>query len=92
MFEGAERLSAAVTAQQPRLPVYYCAERVPVPGGWDDHRCGYLVFSESYAAEAQEARRRGWTVRALPGGYLHQIVDPAAVAAVVSDLAAIAEP
>jgi hypothetical protein len=92
MFEGAERLRAAVTAEQPRLPIGYYTERVPVPGGWDDHRCGYLVFSDPYAAEAQEARRRGWTVRALPGGHLHQIVDPAAVAAAISDLAGIAEP
>jgi hypothetical protein len=92
MFAGAERLRAAVTAEQPRLPVDYYTEQVPVPGGWDDHRCGYLMFSEPYAADAQEARRRGWPVRELPGGHLHQIVDPAAVAAAVSDLAGIAEP
>jgi hypothetical protein len=62
MFAGAERLRAAVTAEQPRLPVDYYTERVPVPGGWDDHRCGYLVFSEPYAgrgAGGAQARLAG---------------------------------
>jgi transposase len=31
MFKGAERLRATVTDEQPRLPIGYYAERVPVP-------------------------------------------------------------
>jgi hypothetical protein len=50
---------ATVPAEQPRLPIDYYAERVPVPGAWDDHRCGYPVFSDPYTAEAQEARLDG---------------------------------
>jgi hypothetical protein len=87
MFGGDERLRAAVTAEQPRLPFSYYAEHVPAPEGWDDHRCGYLVFGESYGGEADEARRRGWAVRELPGEHLHQIIDPAGVAAALCNLA-----
>jgi hypothetical protein len=84
------RLRAAITDEQPRLPLSYFTEQVPVPDGWDDHRCGYLMYGEGYADEADEARRRGWAVRALPGEHLHQVVDPAGVAAALCDLAGVA--
>jgi len=87
MFPDDDRLRAAVTAEQPRLPLSYYTEQVPAPDGWAGHRCGYLVFSEAYAHEADEARRRGWTVRSLPGEHLHQIVDPAGVAAALTGIA-----
>ncbi len=87
MFPDGERLRAAVTAEQPRLPLSYYTEQVPAPDEWAGHRCGYLVFSEAYAHEADEARRRGWTVHSLPGEHLHQIVDPAGVAAALTGLA-----
>jgi hypothetical protein len=90
LFVGGEdggRLRAAITDEQPRLPLSYFTEQVPVPEGWDDHRCGYLLFGDAYADEADEARRRGWAVRELPGEHLHQVVDPAGVAAALCDLA-----
>jgi hypothetical protein len=87
MFPDDERLRAAVTAEQPRLPLSYYTEQVPAPDGWAGHRCGYLVFSEAYTHEADEAGRRGWTVRSLPGEHLHQIVDPAGVAAALTGIA-----
>jgi hypothetical protein len=72
-----EATRARVTAEQPRLPLSYFEQRVPVPDGWDDHRCAYLLFSEAYADVAQRARKNGWVVRHLPGEHLHQLVDPA---------------
>jgi hypothetical protein len=39
-----------------------------------------VLFSGTYAAAAQQARLRGWTVEHLPGGHLHQLVDPVGVA------------
>lgn len=78
-----------VTAEQPRLPLSYYREQVPVPAGWDDHTCAYLRFSDGYEAEAQGAAERGWPVRTLPGEHLHQLVDPAGVAAVVQEFAAL---
>jgi len=78
-----------ITEEQPRLPLSYFEQAVPVPPGWADHPCGYLLFSPPYQRMADEARERGWPVVEIPGGHLHQIVDPAAVAAA---LIAFAEP
>jgi hypothetical protein len=67
----------AVTREQPALPLSYYEQRIPVPDGWDDHPCSYLLFGPAYDGEAAEARERGWRVAHLPGEHLHQIVDPA---------------
>jgi hypothetical protein len=75
-----EQTRAAVSAETPRLPIGYFEEQIPAPPGWDAKPCGYLRFSEAYAAEAEQAARRGWAVEHLPGLHLHQLVDPDAVA------------
>lgn len=76
MFPDPQR-RAAVTAEQPRLPLKYYEQLVPVPVGWDvDLPCGYLLFGSPYDEAAADARRRGWLVEQLPGQHLHQIVDP----------------
>ena len=74
------RTRALVTAEQPRLPLAYYEQTVPVPAGWDDRPCGYLLFGPPYEETAQDARERGWTVAHEPGQHLHQLVDPDAVA------------
>jgi hypothetical protein len=78
----------AVAEEQPRLPLSYYEASVPVPGGWDAHPCAYLLFGPPYEKLASEARGRGWIVQQLPGGHLHQLVDPDGVA---RSLLAIAE-
>ena len=70
----------AVTEEQPRLPLSYYEASLPVPAGWDARLCAYLLFGPPYEEAATEARRRGWIVERLPGGHLHQLVDPDAVA------------
>ena len=77
----------AITSEQPRLPLAYYEEQVPVPHGWPDHRCAYLLFSPPYDAQAREARQRGFQVRSLPGDHLHQVVDPVGVACSLLGLA-----
>jgi hypothetical protein len=72
---------AAVTADQPRLPLAYYEQRVPVPAGWDGAPCGYLLFGPPYDDVAAEARDRGWLVEELPGAHLNQVVDPDSTAA-----------
>jgi hypothetical protein len=72
---------SAVSAEQPRLPLSYYEQRIPVPAGWDGRPCGYLLFGSAYDAMARDARERGWDVAEVPGGHLHQLVDPDAVAA-----------
>ncbi|MEU8228103.1 alpha/beta hydrolase [Actinoplanes sp. NPDC048967] len=71
----------AVSAEQPRLPLSYYEQRIPVPAGWDDRPCGYLLFGPPYDLMARDAGERGWAVDRLPGDHLHQLVDPDAVAA-----------
>jgi hypothetical protein len=69
-----------VTEEQPRLPLSYYEASLPVPAGWDARPCAYLLFGPPYEEAATEAQRRGWIVERLPGGHLHQLVDPDAVA------------
>jgi hypothetical protein len=76
-----------VVDEQPRLPLAYYEQRIPVPVGWDDHPCVYLQFGPAYDAEAAEARERGWRITHLPGEHLHQIVDPDATARHLVELA-----
>jgi hypothetical protein len=77
----------AVTSEQPRLPLAYYEEQVPVPDRWQDHRCAYLLFGPPYDAQAREAAERGWAVRSLPGAHLHQVADPGGVARCLLELA-----
>lgn len=46
------------------------------PEGWGERPCGYLLFGPPYDVMAREARERGWDVDQVPGGHLHQLVDP----------------
>ncbi|WP_430785615.1 alpha/beta hydrolase [Actinoplanes sp. G11-F43] len=82
-----ETTRRTVEAEQPRLPPAYFEQPVPVPPGWDTMPCAYLLFSgRAYAAEAAGARARGWRVDHLPGLHLHQLVDPAGVAARIEEM------
>ncbi|MET9076670.1 alpha/beta hydrolase [Streptomyces sp. NPDC004232] len=79
-----------VVEEQPTLPLSYYEQRIPVPAGWDDHPCSYLLFGPPYDDLAAEAGARGWRVARLPGAHLHQIVDPAGTARHLVELAAVA--
>jgi pimeloyl-ACP methyl ester carboxylesterase len=81
------RLRQVITAEQPRLPLAYYLERIPVPAGWDECRCGYLLFSEAYEGEADQARSKSWPVRTVPGQHMHQVVDPVGVTGALLELA-----
>lgn len=76
-----------VIEEQPSLPLSFYEHEIPVPDGWEDHSCSYLLFGPPYDAEAAEARDRGWRVAHLPGAHLHQIIDPPATARHLIDLA-----
>lgn len=77
---------AAVSAEQPRLPLAYYDRAVPVPAGWDAVPCGYLVFGPPYDELAAEAGQRGWPVEEIAGQHLHTIVDPDGVAERLIDM------
>ena len=72
--------------EQPRLPVAYFETMIPPVPGWDQRRCGYVVFNEAYREQALDARARGWPVRELKGEHLHMLVDPTATAAAITDV------
>lgn len=76
-----------VLADQPRLPLDFLREPVPTPPGWTAVARGYLRFSDAYAAEHERALGAGWPALHLPGGHLHQVVDPLAVFDAIRELA-----
>jgi hypothetical protein len=83
-----EATRRAVTAEAQPLPLDFYEERLPpLPAGWPSRRAGYLVFSEPYREQADEAARLGWQVRELPGGHLHMLARPAEVANAITALA-----
>jgi hypothetical protein len=75
------RTRRVVSAEQPRLPLSYYEQQIPVPDGWDNTACGYLLFGPPYEQAAQDARERGWDFDHVPGLHLHQLVDPDTVTA-----------
>ncbi|MFD7860826.1 alpha/beta hydrolase [Streptomyces sp. NPDC059783] len=87
MFPGPDpALRRRITEEQPRLPLSYYEQRVPVPEGWDDHPCSYLLFGPPYEDTAEDARERGWRTALLPGEHLHQTVDPEGTARLLLEL------
>ncbi|GLW97080.1 alpha/beta fold hydrolase [Microtetraspora sp. NBRC 16547] len=75
-----EETRRTVVAEQARLPLDYYLANIPVPSRLDHVRAAYLWFDSPYAAMAKEAGERGWPVERIPGGHLHQLVEPEAVA------------
>jgi hypothetical protein len=72
---------AHVEREQKRLPLSYFEQTMPVWDGWDELPAGYLAFGDTYARERDDAARRHWQVRTVPGTHLHQLIDPVQVAA-----------
>jgi hypothetical protein len=86
MFPPDPAVRERVVAEQPRLPLAFYTDPVPVPKGWDAVRCSFLWFGPPYDTVAEEARRRGWPVTRVPGLHLHTVVEPEAVAQAVLTL------
>lgn len=73
-------LRARFVAELRPLPLTAYEEPLPAPEGWDEAPCGYLRFSDSYRAAAEEARDLDFECAELPGGHLMPLTDPGAVA------------
>lgn len=81
-----DTVRAAVEAEQRRLPLSYFTESVPMPPGWPAQPGAYLAFGEVYGSDLAAARALGWPTRTLAGEHLHMLVDPAQVAAAITEL------
>jgi hypothetical protein len=71
---------ARIEAAQPRAAATYPGSSLETPAGWQSHPHGYLAFGDTYAEELATATSWGWPTRTLPGGHLHMLQAPAAVA------------
>ena len=69
-----EALRQTVIAEQPRLPLDYYLEEIPVPPGWDRIPCSYLWYGDPYAGLADQAAQRGWPTHRIPGEHLHHLI------------------
>jgi len=81
------QLRSRFVADVPDVPLAVYEEPLPVRLDWPDAPCGYLLFSQPYAADAREASMRQWAYRELLGGHVHMLVEPVAVADALLDLA-----
>jgi hypothetical protein len=74
-------LRAVLEEEMPRLALSYFESDVPVPDGWDERACAYLLFSpETQGESAADARRHGWPVAELAGvDHLAMVTEPIAV-------------
>jgi hypothetical protein len=75
-----DRTREIVSAELPAVPLSYFEARMPVPVGWTNTRCGYVLLSEAYADQATKAEASGWPVARLPGAHLDIVTRPAAIA------------
>ncbi len=70
----------AIVAELPTLPLAYFEESVPMPSRWTDFACAYILLTDSYRQDAEEARVRGWPVVELPGNHLDIVNRPGDIA------------
>jgi hypothetical protein len=67
----------------PRIPLSYFHGSVPPVRKWPADRNGYVLLSDGYVDDAEEARRRGWPVVELLGDHLDLITRAPIVALAV---------
>jgi pimeloyl-ACP methyl ester carboxylesterase len=75
-----DELRGRFVAELRPLPVAVYEEPIPVFEGWPDAPCGYLLFSPTYEAVAEQAQRAGWAYAQIDAGHFHMLVDPPGVA------------
>lgn len=68
-------------------PLVVYEEPLPVFAGWPDAPCAYIQLSPFYAPYAARARQSGWPTHQFDAGHFHMLVDPAAVADALLDVA-----
>jgi pimeloyl-ACP methyl ester carboxylesterase len=74
-------MRAQVEAELPELPMTLFEDAPPVPAGWCEWPCDYLLSSEEMRGEAERARSLGWSVLEDLGNHLDVVNRAAEVAA-----------
>ncbi|HVB70846.1 MAG TPA: hypothetical protein VND83_05020 [Acidimicrobiales bacterium] len=72
-----------IELELPRIPLSYFYGSIPPLRKWPADRSGYVLLSDAYVDDAEEARRRGWPVAELPGEHLDLVARAPAVAEAV---------
>ncbi len=72
---------ALVQSELPELPIALFDGALPVPTGWCEWPCSYLLLSEEMRGEAERARSLRWSVLEDLGNHLDVVNRPAEVAA-----------
>ena len=75
-----------VGSELSRLPFDYFSGIVPPVRSWPTDRNGYVLLSDAYLEDAQEARRRGWPVVELLGQHLDLVTKAHAVARAIVEV------
>lgn len=78
---------ALVLGEQPRLPLSWFEQTIPVPVLWAAIPQGFVRLSAAYDREAEAVAASGGPVRMLDGGHLLAVVAPDVVAAAIESLA-----
>jgi hypothetical protein len=81
-------LRAAFAQELPLTPLSWLYAVAPELDGWSRAPCSFLQLSAAYAAEAAEAKARGWPTRRLDLHHLAMITDPGKVAGALLSLGA----
>jgi hypothetical protein len=61
-------------------------EKMPDVAIWPHAPCGYVLLSEAYLVQLEQAQRAGWPSRLFDAGHFHMLVDPAAVTTAMVEL------
>ncbi len=75
-----------IELELPRIPLSYFYGSVPPLRKWPAVGNGYVLLSDAYVDDAEEARRRGWPVVELHGEHLDVVARAPAVAAAVAQV------
>lgn len=78
---------ATILAELPQIPLSFFDDPVPMPDAWSDRDCAYILLSDPYRSDADEAASRGWPVVELPGAHLDLVTRPAEVTEALLDVA-----
>ena len=80
-----EQLRQQMVAEIHPRGLDFFTEPIPVFEGWPDAPCVYIKFSPAYEQAASQARQAGWPTYELEAGHFHMLVDPQAVANLITE-------